>query len=104
MINSSLVLHNSVALICDLCRCWVQTLAQELRRKLLNSVANEVTVWIRRSNVICVFLCMFVKCIDLVNNIAIHFGLYPTLLPMYPLIIFQDANFYIKNSYIHLFS
>ena len=63
MINSSLVLHNSVALICDLCRCWVQTLAQELRRKLLNSVANEVTVWIRRSNVICVFLCMFVKCI-----------------------------------------
>ena len=85
--------HNYVALICDPCRCCVQALAHELRRKILNSIANEVTVWIRRSNVICVFLCMFVKCIDLVNNIAIHFGLHPILLPMYPLIIFQDANF-----------
>ena len=76
--------HNYLALICDLCRCCVQTLAQELRRKLLYSIANEVTVWIRRSNVIFVFLCMFVKCIDLVNKIAIHFGLYPTVLTMYP--------------------
>ena len=103
MINSILVLHNSGWLICDLCRYFVQTLARELRRKILNSIANQVTVWIRRSNVICVFLCTFVKCINLVNNVAIHFGLYPTLLPMYPFVI-SNANFYIKNSYIHLFS
>ena len=53
MINSTIVLYNSGWLICDICRFCVQTLAQELRRTFLNITAitaNEITVWIPRSN------------------------------------------------------
>ena len=61
MINSSIVLYNSGWFVCDMCRCCAKTLTQELCRKFLNNIANEITVWIRRSNLICVSLCIFVN-------------------------------------------